>query len=253
MKHILGIFAHPIDGPMACGGTIAKYAKQGATVDLICATGKEDQRKALEAAATTLGCASLTFLEYKEGTLPSRTPGELEDIIFRKMVDLTPDTFLTYEPSGIDNDPDHIKLTTATTYAFQKYAAYAEEVIAKGISPMNRPRHPRDKWQIPFAEAVANDEEPKLYYACMPESLSSYLLKEKLIPAESFNKPWEGTPDKIITTVIDIKQVKKAKEEALMHMGDPENFFATQEFFYLRMQGISEVMMGKNDRVSNRL
>lgn len=255
MKRIVGIFAHPGDESVMCGGTLAKYAHAGAGIDLICATNTDKGQRQLEEAGMALGVSSVTFLDYKEGTLASRNPGELEDILFRKLIELVPQIILTYEPDGVDNDPDHKKMTIAATVAFQNYAASAREVIAKGITPMNRPRHPRDVWQISFAEAIEKQDDPKLYYACMPQSLVQYLKKQKLIPEESFDKPWRGTPDKNVTTVIDIAKMRVARERALAvyqakgHAGAGEK----QEFFYLRLQGTQEVFMGKHDRVSNKL
>lgn len=281
MKRIVGIFAHPDDESFTCGGTFAKYAKSGATIDLICASRGEAgdagpyehakgeklgviRQRELEVAATVLGCTSLTFLDYKDGVLATRTPGDIEDVLFRKMVELTPNIVITFEPGGISNHPDHVKISLAATYAFQKYAASIKEVTKRGISPLNPPRHARDVWQISFAQTIANEDDPKLYYACMPQSAAEYLKKQKIIPAESFEKPWTGTSDKMITTVIDITKFQSAKIKALAShstqredvekfLSLPSNPLLRQEFFYLRLQGDQEVFMGKNDRVANRL
>ena len=64
-----------------------------------------------------------------------------------------------------------------------------------------------------------------------------------------------GTPDKKVTTVIDITKSASAKKRALSayqakSYGDA---MLRQEFFYLRMHGTQEVFMGKGDRVSNKL
>lgn len=264
IKRIVVVVAHPEDVAWAIGGTLAKYAKTGANIDILCATHGGRGQKELEAAGTILGCSSLTFFEYKQGALPAVNPGELEDIIFRKLVELTPNCIITFETSGINNDPDHMKTTVATTVAFQKYAVSAVHVLEKGIGPLNPPRHARDVWQISFAQTIANEEDTKLYYACMPESVAQYLKSQKIIADESFDKPLRGTPDKKVTTVIDIARFRATKTKAMQaHMSEkeevetllslPNNPLLRQEFFYLRMQGTTEVFMGKEDRVSNRL
>lgn len=255
MKRIVGVFAHPSDESVMCGGTLAKYAKAGASVDIICAAHTPETKIAMERATSVLGVSSLTFLDYKEGTVARQNPGEIEDQLFRAFVDFAPTTVITFEPDGVNNDPEHKKITVAATVAFQNYAATSREVIEKNISPTNRPRHPRDVWQISFAEAIRNEKDATLYYVCMPSSIAEYLKKEEAIPAVSFDRPWRGVADKTITTVIDIAQSAPAKKQALAAFGTTGygDALLRQEFFVLRMHGTKEVFMGKDDRVSNRL
>ncbi len=261
MQKLLLVFAHPDDESFACGGTIPKYIEAGWEVDILCATRGEAgqagslgeltpeklgeaRQKELEKAATLLGIHSITFMGYRDGKLSSETPGELEDKIHQKMLELVPDCVITMDTSGISNHPDHIKLCFATTYAFQQYAEWVEDQL-------------RDQED---AEAAL----PKLYYACMPESVALYLKKKKSIPEESFGKPWRGTPDKFITTVIDISEFASLKKKALaLHVSQQEELqrflsvashpLLHHEYFILRMQGTTEVFMGKNDTVSNTL
>jgi len=257
MSKLLGIFAHPLDESYMAGGTVAKYVKAGWKADLVCATRGEQgtwgeyepesgntlaeiRQKELEEAAIMLGVGSVTFLDYKDGGLSSQSPGEIEDKIAALLAVNTPDVVITFEPSGVTNHPDNIKLTLATTFAFQKYAADRYEA------------DPEDK------------NPPKLYYACMPESIVRYFVKKKYIPNESFGRPWQGVEDKKITTVIDVSRVSAVKEKALrIHKSQSEeigpyleitnNPFLSHEYFMLRYIGIAEVFMGKNDRVSDRL
>jgi LmbE family N-acetylglucosaminyl deacetylase len=261
MKRLLLVFSHPDDESLSCGGTLAKYVKAGWHVDLITATRGEagnvgpytnisrDQladirQKELQKAAITLGIDSITFLGYRDGTLASLTPGELEDKVYKKMEELVPDTVVTMDTSGVSNHPDHIKMSYVTTYAFQKYAAWIETKL-------------KDREE---AEQVF----PKLYYSCMPESVAQYLKQKKIIPVQSFGKLWRGTPDKNITTVINIRRFAATKRRALtshISQQDDINRFLSllsqpmlkHEYFILRMYGTTEVFMGKNDRVSNAL
>ncbi|KKR87334.1 hypothetical protein A2875_02865 [Candidatus Gottesmanbacteria bacterium RIFCSPHIGHO2_01_FULL_46_14] len=257
---MLLVFAHPDDELFACGGTIAKYARNGWEIDLICAT----RQKELESAAKLLGIRTIHFLNYKDGTLKEDRPGDLEDTLDKYLRTLAPSIVITFEPGGISNHPDHIRLTRAATYAFQKYAKTITHVQAIGISPDRPPRHPRDAWQIEFAEVTFDQTTPKLYYVCIPKSVGDYLIKAKLYPPEILGKPWSTTPDKFITTVIDTHLFQKKKEAALnLHktqeedvkrfLADPGKALLAREFFILRMQGEQEVFMGKSDRVSDRL
>jgi LmbE family N-acetylglucosaminyl deacetylase len=241
------------------GGTVAKYVDLGWQVDLVTATSGEEgqrgplvqlaredvgevRRKELEKAGTVLGIHSITFLGYHDGTLTQRTPGDIEDKVFEKMMELIPDVVVTADTTGISNHPDHIKLSYATTYAFQKYAAWIED----------RLKDQEETEQI----------FPKLYYACMPASIAAYAIKSKTHPAEQFGKPWKGVPDKDITTVIDISDVSELKERAMRchvtQTADVERHLKLKdlmkhEYFIFRMHGTTEVFMGKNDHVADSL
>lgn len=262
MKKLLLVFAHPDDESFSCAGTVAKYVKAGWEVHLLCATrgeqgetgpyGKLDpkalgeiRQKEVQYAAMLLGIHTVSFLDYIDGTLASKTPGDIEDFVYRKMMEIIPDCVITFDTTGVSNHPDHIKLCYATTYAFQKYAAWVAD-------------------QLEDQAAIDENIEPKLYYVCMPESIATYLKKQKNIPQELFHKPWMGTPDERITTVIDTKKCmgvkKKALEAHISQQADVRRFLSlsrhpllSHEHFILRFHGTKEVFMGKNDRVSNKL
>lgn len=256
---MLLVFPHPDDESFTSGGTIAKYVQAGWTVELVCATrgeagnrgphrglsdselGKVREAELIEV-SRILGISSVKFLVYKDGTLPKLLPGILEDVIYKELIQAQPDVIITFEPNGISNHPDHLKLTVSTTYAFQEYA----------------------KEKVKQAQNGTKAPEPKLYYACVPESVVMYLRSKRIFPATSFGKPFVGTPDKLITHVVDIKRFKRKKKEALLahrtqeedvnrFLSAPETAVLTKEYFILRMQGVHEVFMGKNDRVRDRL
>lgn len=249
MKKLLCIFAHPDDESFAAGGTIIKYVKAGWTVDLVCATKGEkgggdalgEIREAeLRESGKVLGLSHITFLPYKDGTLHTQVSGNIEEALITILAEKKPDVVITFETGGVSNHPDHIKLSFATTYAFQEYAK------------MRRKANPND------------ENPPKLYYACVPESVAKYLVDNGVFPAESHERPWKGVEDKKISTVIDFKRFAGQKEEALSkHLTQvplvdrfysiDSNVLAVQEYFILRMVGITEAFVGKNDRVSDRL
>lgn len=282
MKTILLVFAHPDDEAFTCGGLIPKYVDAGWKVYLLCATRGEAgdkgafenisqkelgeiREKELRASAAILGISSVTFLEYKDGTLKKQAPGELEDALYRKMIEYAPDVVITMEPGGISNHPDHIRLTHSTTYAFQKYAADSSHPDSKMKTPKrNLLLRSEEFVKRSLSETGGLIDAPKLYFAAVPQSIVSYLQKNKIFPLESFDKPWVGVPDKNITTVIDISRQLKTKLKALKahetQRDDVLRFVSIdsqplvmKEYFVLRMLGETEVYMGKNDSVSNKL
>lgn len=279
---MLLVFAHPDDESFSVGGTIAKYANLGWTIDLVVATNGEAgqngeftwakgealgalRQKELEAAAKILGIRNVTFLGQPDGGLTALSPGTLEDPIIKKMMEFMPDIVVTYDTSGISNHPDHIKTCYATTFAFQKYARHLDSLKQPGTIKTGRGKMwKEDAYLRAFGDVSDTEKEPKLYYVCMPDRVASYLKKTKVIPEESYGKPWSGVKDKIVTTAIDIKETKLLKGKALLchetQKIDVDRFidFANhplhnEEYFILRMQGIYEVFMGKTDRIRDTL
>jgi len=276
MKKLFLVFAHPDDESLATGGTIAKYVRSGWHVDLICATKGESgssgphavsgdalgkiREGELGRAAKILGISSVSYLGYKDGMLGRQNPGELEDSIYRAMETKLPDVVITFDTTGISHHPDHIKLCFATTFAFQKYSLYlaATHKTQKVLQKYD------EQWIKRIERMVGERIEPRLYYACMPESIARYAIKEKIIPAVSFGKPWIGVKDSRISTIIDIKRFAhlklRALREHITQMADVSHFLQAegtplfdQEYFMLRMKGTQEVFMGKNDSVSDRI
>ncbi len=259
---MLLVFAHPDDESFSSAATIAKYAKLGWTIDLVCATRGEKgetgsygektpealgfiRQIELENAASYLGISTISFLKYVDGTLESDPPGKLEEILYQKMIELVPDIVITFDTSGVSNHPDHIRLSFATTFAFQKYAFQIQNALKDNPD-------------------YSEDSAPKLYYTCVPETTVEYLKKMKIFPEESFGKPMLGTPDKFITTAISAEGFQQLKKRALRcHVSQSEdverflslehNPLVKQEYYIFRMHGVREIFMGKNDHISSKL
>jgi len=265
MKKMLLVFAHPDDESFTAGGAVAAYAGRGWHVELICATGDAERTSEVERAGKILGIQHIQFLSQPDGQLKSVTPGTLEDMIVKKMEEYMPDIVMTHDTTGITNHPDHIKMCYATTFAFQKYTQSLEEIKTGVVSRKGRGYvWKEDAFKRAFGDIDPENKDPKLYYSCMPSSVVAFLQKEKQISEESHGLPWRGTADKFVTTVIDIADTKLAKGKALLcHESQKENvdhFISfdkhpshNQEWFILRMQGVHEVFMGKNDRVADEL
>jgi N-acetylglucosamine malate deacetylase 2 len=262
MKKMLLILAHPDDESFVAGGTVAKYVKDGWRVDLICATrgevgetgpyGEKTERELgviregeVRKAAEILGISSVTFLDYIDGTLANDPPGKLEDILCKQLEEIIPDCVITFDTTGISNHPDHIRVSYAATFAFQKYAAWIEKTLKEDPE-------------------YDEDAAPKLYYACVPETVCEYLKKKKVFSEESFGRPWLGVEDKFITTLISTAGFQMIKKKALKaHISQQEdtnrflslksNPLISHEYFIFRMHGTQEIFMGKNDRISSKL
>jgi LmbE family N-acetylglucosaminyl deacetylase len=147
---LLAVFAHPDDESFGPGGTLARYAREGAEVWLVCGTdgnaGTVDaamlegykstsQLRAAElcCAAQTLGLAGIDWLAYRDsgmrGAPENDHPESLVQAPMDRLVGQIVASIRKHKPQVImcDNQfggyghPDHIKLHDATMQAF--YAA----------------------------------------------------------------------------------------------------------------------------------
>jgi LmbE family N-acetylglucosaminyl deacetylase len=146
-KRILAVLAHPDDESFGMGGTLAKYASEGAVVDLICATRGEsgevdpgfledyssiaDLRVAeLHCAAQELGIHEVHLLPYRDsgmtGSQNNLHPQALIKASLEKVAEeiadyireFKPQVVLTFDPIGGYRHPDHIFVHQAATRAF---------------------------------------------------------------------------------------------------------------------------------------
>ncbi len=133
---VMGLFAHPDDAGFFAGGTLAKFAKDGAHVSLVVATsgdkgsGDPDMtserlvtlREAEErACGDILGVSEITFLRYADGELFPTL--ELRRDVTRMLRLKRPDIVITLDPTtwfygsfGV-NHPDHRAIGAATLEA----------------------------------------------------------------------------------------------------------------------------------------
>jgi LmbE family N-acetylglucosaminyl deacetylase len=127
-RSLLGVFAHPDDESLACGGLLAWCAELGARVSILCATRGEMGRGAgsdlavvrtneLEAAARALGVSDVAVLDYEDGMLPWAEPATLEGDIRDAIVRFRPDVVITFGEDGLYWHPDHIAIHERTTTA----------------------------------------------------------------------------------------------------------------------------------------
>lgn len=122
MRRLLFIGAHPDDETFLFGGTLAKYAAEGAQVSIVCATRGERgktgglcsveelprvREQEMMAACEALGVRDVHFLSYIDKEL-SKAPAEQ---IRRELVEairgIRPQIVLTFDPNGMNLHTDH--------------------------------------------------------------------------------------------------------------------------------------------------
>lgn len=126
IKRVMGVFAHPDDPEFFAGGTLARFAAEGAVVTLVLVTsgdkGSDDPDMTSEklvtvreeeerAAAAALGAQDVIFLGYADGEVMHTL--ELRRDLARLIRMKKPDLVITNDPtaywygSGYINHPDH--------------------------------------------------------------------------------------------------------------------------------------------------
>ena len=111
---VLAVYAHPDDADVACGGTLARWAKAGAAVHLIVCTdgGKgtfdpevtpadlaAHRAAELEASSALIGLQSVTNLGYPDGGLADSD--ELRGTLVQWVRRLRPDVVCGHDPTAL--------------------------------------------------------------------------------------------------------------------------------------------------------
>ncbi len=131
VQTLLVILAHPDDESFPMGGTLAKYAAEGVSVNLSCATRGEAgipglsseatghlREHELRRAAATLGLTTVRFLDYHDGQLDQVNPEQAIKQLVEVMREIRPQVVITFGPDGISGHPDHLAIHRFTTLAF---------------------------------------------------------------------------------------------------------------------------------------
>jgi LmbE family N-acetylglucosaminyl deacetylase len=111
---VLAVYAHPDDADVACGGSLARWAKAGAAVHLIVCTdggkGTSDpdvepadlagiRAAELEASSALIGLQSVTNLGYPDGELSDSD--QLRGTLVEAVRRLRPDVVCGHDPSAL--------------------------------------------------------------------------------------------------------------------------------------------------------
>jgi LmbE family N-acetylglucosaminyl deacetylase len=140
MKPVVGIFAHPDDEAFGPSGTLAKFAKEGRDVYIICVTKGDAgdnysdktnnltdiREEELKASAKELGVKEVIFLDFKDGTLSNNLYHEVAAKLQGKLEKLEPEILITLEPHGVSGHLDHIAVSFITTFVFKKLSFVKE-------------------------------------------------------------------------------------------------------------------------------
>lgn len=179
---MLVCLAHPDDETFGMGCTLAKYARQGVQVHLVCATRgdvgdvdhellqgyhsvAERRESELRCAASVLGLAGVYFLDYRDSGMPGSPDNQHPNALAAQPVDdvagkvvhyirlLKPQVVVTFDPIGGYKHPDHIAIQRATVRAFE----LASDPQFSSELPPFRPQ--------------------KLYYRTMPKNMMRWAVQ----------------------------------------------------------------------------
>lgn len=220
MPHtLLALFAHPDDESFAVGGTLARYARQGARVILGTATRGEAgithdegagnpadmgqaREEELRCACRVLGVHELRFLGYRDSGMagdpqndhpnafcradPERVVGQILDL-FREF---QPAVVLTFGPEGGYGHPDHLAIHRHTTAAWERAG--------------DLPSPPRKLYYTAISVKTFIRIRRAMYEAgLIPEMPSAAEIARR------------GAPEDAVTTTIDIRDTVELKVQAL--------------------------------------
>jgi len=153
-KRLLFLLAHPDDETFGPGGTIAKYAREGAEVHLAAATRGEAgmvgdppltdrehlgevRSGELLAAAGILGIAKVHFLGFVDGQLPTVPRELLVEKTVEVVRDVRPHVLVGFGPEGVSRHADHKVMCEVALSAFARAAdpAWYPGQLRDGIGP----------------------------------------------------------------------------------------------------------------------
>lgn len=157
-KNFVCIFAHPDDEAFGPAGTIHKLTRDY-DVYILCATKgqagldsddihdeKLYARRAQEIcnSAEILGVKKVHFLGFQDGTLSNDKYHKLADKIQEYLEELQPEGIMTFETRGVSGHIDHITVSLATTFVFQKLS-FIKKLWYWGVL-----KQESDKWEDYF-------------------------------------------------------------------------------------------------------
>lgn len=220
---ILAIVPRAADVALTFGATLLKYAKNDWRIMICVATSenREIEKKELSQSGKLLGITQAYFLKYKAGCLKQAGIDNPKEDILQIIVEEKPNIILTVTRHGFSTNPDATSTSLATALAFEKYCKL--HIPDVSISPIT-PQHSIVTTTLPNvipAPALPRGRKAgiltpsKLYFFTYPEYFLSFIQSKGFLRKDSFGFNFEGTPDKKITHIIDVKNFVKQKIEAL--------------------------------------
>jgi LmbE family N-acetylglucosaminyl deacetylase len=161
-QRALVVFAHPDDAEFLCGGTVARWAREGTEVHYVCATdgsagwngpdlGREEiartRQREMRDAAEILGVTTVEYLGYVDGSLQADLAVRRD--VCREVRRRRPDVLVTFDPSMLwagrsyINHPDHRAIGEAVLDVVACDAPTRPqfpELLDEGFEPYSVPR-----------------------------------------------------------------------------------------------------------------
>ncbi|NUP82717.1 MAG: hypothetical protein HOV96_34780 [Nonomuraea sp.] len=202
---VLGVHAHPDDEAIWTGGTLAKYADEGATTAVVTCTWAEGTQRAgeLERSLDILGAGKPRLLGYADARKPESAPGRPRflDVPFDEAVgrlvehirDVRPDVVLTFDGFGGYGHPDHVHVHRVTLAA----------VEAAGYDQLYRDAG--DPWR-PHA----------LYLATVPRSVVTEHWRAVFGAYPEPGQALPGVPDDQVSAALDVSKWSERKWAAML-------------------------------------
>jgi LmbE family N-acetylglucosaminyl deacetylase len=210
----MAVFAHPDDEAFGTGGTMSKYAAEGADVYLVTATRGEAGQIAepelatpvnlptvreheLRCACEIYGINPPKFLDYVDGQLPMVHQGQAVGKLVRLIREIRPQVLITFGPDGIYGHYDHIAVHRWSTIAV---------------------RMASDPDCFPDPEVCDPHQVSKLYHRALSHDQVASMTEDDQpagVMMDGVPFPFIGLSMDEITTVIDVSQYVQAKLEGI--------------------------------------
>lgn len=154
---LMAVLAHPDDESLGFGGTLARYAAEGAETFVLTATLGERGRYRghrerpehpgpdrlagiregeLRAACDVLGVREVSLLGYRDQELDRADPDEAVARIAGHLRRVRPHVVMTFGPDGAYGHPDHIAIAQFTTAAVVAAAAAGRDGAPHAVSKL---------------------------------------------------------------------------------------------------------------------
>jgi LmbE family N-acetylglucosaminyl deacetylase len=207
---VLCVHAHPDDEAIWTGGTLARYADEGARTAVVTCTWAAGTRRAEELgrALDILGAGKPRLLGYADARKPESAPGSprfldvpLDEAVGRlvgHIREFRPDVVLTYDGYGSYGHPDHVHVHRVTLAAVE--AAGYDQLYPEAGEPW-RPR--------------------ALYLSTIPRSVVVSQWRAVFGTAPEPGQTLPGVPDDQVTTHLDVARWAERKWAA-MHAHESE-------------------------------
>ncbi len=237
---LMAVHAHPDDEAISTGGILAKYAAEGIRTILVNGTKgeageilnpdfvppspglsiKEIRALELDKSLKILRVESVHFLGYRDSGIAG-SPENIHPRAFARAVleeatgrlveiirQIRPHVIVTYNEKGVYGHPDHIMTHRVTLRAF----------------------HSAGDPEFEYGQILDPWRPAKLYYTAISMARIRMMYQLALERGEEpeFDPEVLGTPDKKITTIIDVREYLPQKLKALYsHQSQigPDSFF----------------------------